>query len=237
MHAVMNKMIQPIEGLMHLFFPNCCEGCGSELIQNRHKLCLSCWSQLPLTRFEWHPNNPVERIFWGRIPLLGASSHLYFTKESLLQHLMHQFKYKGAQELGLELGRSMGRSIQESNRFSNISGLIPLPLHPSRERKRGYNQARVLCEGLSEETGIPVFNNLIIRNTATITQTHKSRVERWQNMVGKFSIPNPRLLQNKDWLLVDDVITTGATLEACAAGILQVPGARLGIASLAYTNK
>ena len=222
--------------LAQLFFPHLCAGCGSDIIDNKQTLCLYCIDQLPVTNFHMHANNPVEKIFWGRIPVVAAASYLYFTKGSILQHLLHQFKYKGNKEVGSFLGRQMGTAFIQSNRFSQIDALIALPLFPSKERKRGYNQAAVLCEGFSAVTGIPFLNNLVVRTVSTETQTHKNRIERWQNMEARFKLTSASALSNKRLLLIDDVVTTGATLEACGHELLKATGAQLNIATLAYTS-
>ena len=222
--------------LAQLFFPHLCAGCGSDIIDNKQTLCLYCIDQLPVTNFHMHANNPVEKIFWGRIPVVAAASYLYFTKGSILQHLLHQFKYKGNKEVGSFLGRQMGTAFIQSNRFSQIDALIALPLFPSKERKRGYNQAAVLCEGFSAVTGIPFLNNLVVRTVSTETQTHKNRIERWQNMEARFELTSASALSNKRLLLIDDVVTTGATLEACGHELLKATGAQLNIATLAYTS-
>jgi ComF family protein len=224
-----------IKDFFHLFYPHICQGCGTDIISAQSVLCIRCIDNLPITNFHFHTGNQVEKIFWGRIPLNHATSLCYFNSGSLIQSLLHQLKYKGNKELGYFLGRLMGSVFIESNHFNNMDALLPLPLHPAKEKKRGYNQARVLCEGMSETMNIPVLNNNVHRVSATSTQTKKNRIERWQNIEGKFAISNKEQLENKHVLLVDDVITTGATLEACGMEILQVENVRLSIASLAYT--
>lgn len=223
------------DALLHLAFPHVCEGCGTDSLQTEHLLCLRCLSSLPSTNFHMHPNNPIEKIFWGRIPVTSASSQYYFTKESMMQHLMHQFKYKGNKEVGIYLGRLMGWALQESNRFSFVDVLIPLPLHKSREHKRGYNQAAILCEGISSVLNKPVIKNAVIRPEQTETQTKKGRIQRWQNMKEKFELANPQAMEDKHVLLVDDVVTTGATLEACGQEILKAKNAQLSIATLCFS--
>jgi len=225
------------DSLLHLLFPHVCAGCGSDILNRESLLCMRCTDSLPETNFELHPNNPVEKIFWGRIPLLSATAQYYFTKESLMQHLMHQFKYKGNKELGLQLGRFMGEQLLQSGRFDTISALIPLPLFPSKEKKRGYNQATVLCRGMAESMKIPVLEKIITRPHHTATQTKKGRIERWRNMEGKFMLTDTAALCNKHVLLVDDVVTTGATLEACGAEILKAENVRLSVAALCVASR
>ena len=224
------------DSFLHLLFPHVCTGCGSDILNEESALCMRCIDAMPETNFEIHPNNPVEKTFWGRLPLVGATAQFYFTKESLMQHLMHQFKYKRNKELGHQLGRIMGEQIKKSGRFE-VDALIPLPLFPAKEKRRGYNQATVLCEGMAETMNIPVLDKVIIRPQHTETQTKKGRIERWKNMEGKFILSDPEAIRNKHLLLVDDVVTTGATLEACGNELLQAGDVRLSVATLCVASR
>jgi len=224
-----------IKDFAHLFFPHVCAGCGTDVISHYTPVCARCVSRLPLTNFHHYQNNPIEKYFWGRIPITAATALCHFTAGSLVQHLLHQLKYKGNQEVGYVLGRIMGITLQESERFKDIDALIPLPLFAARQKKRGYNQSAALCNGLSAVMGLPVNTNAVVRLSATETQTQKNRVDRWQNMDGKFEVVNSAQLTGRHVLLVDDVITTGATLEACGQELLEIPGLKLSIATLAYT--
>lgn len=222
---------------LHLFFPHVCAGCGTDGLGKEAVICVECLAALPLTNFFHYEENQAEKIFSGRLPVKAAGSFLYFSKESLVQRLLHQLKYRGNRKLGTLLGTMMGRALQASPLFETVEVLVPLPLHPSKEKKRGYNQAMILCEGISAVTGVAVCTQAVAKLSRTETQTHKSRLERWQNIAGRFIVKYPGLLSNKHVLLVDDVITTGATLEACGHEILEVPGTSLSIATLAYTVK
>jgi ComF family protein len=222
---------------LHLFYPHVCTGCGSDLLQEDNLLCLHCISNLPHTNFAPHHNNPVEKIFWGRIRITAAHSQFYFAKESLLQHLIHQLKYKSNTAIGFYMGEMMGKTLLASNRFNSIDYLVPLPLYPDKERKRGYNQAAIICNGMSEVMKVPVLNGDVIRQRFTETQTRKHRTERWENVAGSFVVKNPEALKGKSILLVDDVITTGATLEACGTALLQTEDVKLYIATLAHAAK
>jgi len=224
------------DSVLHLFFPHICTGCGNDILTEQTVLCMRCMEAMPETNFELHPGNPVEKIFWGRLPLLGATAQFYFTKESLMQHLMHQFKYKNNKDLGLQLGRIMGEQLKRSGRFK-ADALVPLPLFPVKERKRGYNQAAILCEGMAGALEIPVLDRVISRPQHTETQTKKGRIERWKNIDGKFVLKNPEAIHNKHLLLVDDVVTTGATLEACGNTLLQAENVQLSIASLCIASR
>ena len=225
-----------ISNLLHLFYPHICLGCGTDILEDDHPICLKCLHILPRTDFASSPDNPVEKMFWGRINTHGVTSEFYFVKGNVIQSLIHEFKYKGNKNIGLYLGRMMGRSIEGSDRFKEINALVPLPLFADKERKRGYNQSLVICRGIAEVLNVPVISGNVIREKATETQTRKKRKERWQNVESSFGVINNEELINKHVLLVDDVITTGATLEACATEILKVPGLTLSIATLAYAT-
>jgi len=224
------------DSLFHIVFPHVCDGCGSDLINEESSLCMKCIAEMPETNFHLHANNPVEKIFWGRLPITGATAQYYFTKESLMQRLMHQLKYKGNKELGKQLGRLMGIDLQKTNRFDAVDFLVPLPLFPSKEKRRGYNQATILCEGISEVMNVEIAGDVIVRTRYTETQTSKGRIERWQNMEGKFELVKPEKIRDKKILLVDDVITTGATLEACGHQLIQV-SSKVGIVALCFASR
>ncbi len=222
---------------MQLFFPHNCMGCGSDVLSKDSMLCLRCNSSLPYTGYESIENNPIENIFRGRVTIKEAASTFYFSKGHLVQHLIHQLKYKGNKDVGQYLGALMGKTLLQSNRFSNIEYLVPLPLYADKEFKRGFNQSTVICNGMSDTMQIPVMNNNVIRQRYTDTQTKKHRAERWENVEGSFAIKDPAKLHGKNVLLVDDVITTGATLEACAQCLQQVPGINISFATLASASK
>jgi ComF family protein len=190
---------------------------------------------MPLTCFEYFSSNPIEKIFWGRVEIQAAAAHLYFTTGSAVQLSLHLLKYKGRKEIGIYFGLCMGKTLIRSHRFDDCEIIIPLPLFAEREKKRGYNQASFIAEGISEKLKIPVISNAIIRIKKTETQTHKSRIQRWKNMEATFEIRDSKQIINKHILLVDDVVTTGASLEACASVLLVVPGVRVSIACLAHT--
>lgn len=200
-------------------------------------LCLRCINNLPETNFAQHANNPIEKIFWGRIPLMAAHSQYYFAKDALIQHLIHQLKYDGNKEIGVYLGEMTAKSLQNSNRFSSLDAIIPLPLFPEKERKRGYNQATVICEGISNILQVPVLRNVVIRQKFTETQTKKHRTERWENVAESFVVKDAEAIKGKKLLLVDDVVTTGATFEACGNALLKVADVQLSIVALANAAK
>ncbi len=233
----MRSVLHLLQDTLHLLYPYICTGCGSDLLEPPNQLCLHCLNELPHTKEAFYKNNHTEKIFIGRLPVTGAFSEFYFAKGSLIQHLIHQLKYKGNQEIGFFLGTMMGRSILDNDRFKDLDQLVPLPLNPKKEFKRGYNQAAVICQGISSITNIPVSLGNVTRRRFTETQTRKHRTERWENVDGSFMVCREEALSGKHILLVDDVITTGATLESCGQVILEIPGTRLSIATLAFASK
>jgi ComF family protein len=219
----------------HQFFPHYCVGCGSDLVEEHQYICHQCFATLPETYFAPHSNNPIEKIFYGRVDVQEAMAAYYFSKQSVLQNLIHTLKYKTNQEVGLQLGRWMGALLKSSHRFNNIDALVPLPLFPEKQKKRGYNQSAVLCRGISEILNVPVKDDFIIRKRYTDTQTRKGRSERWKNVDGSFEINRLCTSKPNHVLLVDDVITTGATLEACSSSIVD-SGVKLSVAVLAWSS-
>lgn len=219
---------------VHLFFPHTCMGCNADIMPEQF-LCTECLMQLPHTGFFEAADNPVEQSFYGRVPINAAAAAFYFTKQSLVQQLLFQLKYKGRQDVGIWLGQQIGHQLNISKRFQPIDAIIPLPLHPKKEKLRGYNQSTCIAKGIAEVLQKPVYTNVIVRNKYTHTQTQKNRVQRWENMNDAFTIIEPEILKQQNILLVDDVITTGATLEACTNALLSVPVASVQIATAAYT--
>jgi ComF family protein len=216
-----------------LFFPRICYSCENTLLKHEEVLCSYCLHQLPKTKFEAAEDNPIVRIFWGRVNINHASSMYYFSKGGKIQHLMHQLKYKGKKEIGLYLGKLYGESLQKSLFYKSVDVIIPVPLHPKRLRKRGYNQSEMFARGLSESFVKPFDVKTLVRTYASQTQTKKSRFKRWENVKEIFALKNHQHLTNKHILLVDDVVTTGATLDACAAMLLKIPGVKISIATIA----
>ena len=196
-------------------------------------ICTTCQLDLPLTNFHAQIENPLEKIFWGRTKLERAFSFVYFKKGGSVQKMLHQLKYKGNTELAEYLGLLYGTSLQQTITDENIKGIIAIPLHKSKFKKRGYNQSELFALGLSRALQKDNLSSYVVRNKATETQTKKARYDRWQNVESIFSVLNPDGLKNKHVLLVDDVITTGSTIEACANELLQIEGCKVSVASIA----
>lgn len=221
---------------LNLFFPNLCQACGKPLVTHESILCISCLFKLPRTNFYMHENNPISRIFWGRADIHAATSFLFFNKGGHVQNLIHQFKYDGKINTGKYMGELLGSELMKSTLFNNIDIIIPVPLHKKKLYKRGFNQSEIIANGISNMMSIPVVTNLLHRLEHTDTQTKKARYTRWENVKGKFGVTNYDGLAGKHLLLIDDVLTTGATLESCAQALLTVPQSTVSIATLAYAQ-
>lgn len=198
-------------------------------------LCLQCLAKLPETNFFGAAGNPVEKTFYGRLVIQSAGAAYYFTKDSLIQHLITELKYRNNKEIGIYLGKLTALQMQKVERFNSFDCIIPLPLNEKKLHKRGYNQAALIAEGLSSVLNIPVITTAVSRKLFTETQTKKDRVSRWQSMEDVFEVNDPSLIENRHVLLVDDIITTGATIEACGNVMLQVPDLKISIATVAWT--
>ncbi|GAB3931289.1 ComF family protein [Mucilaginibacter myungsuensis] len=219
-----------------LLFPELCYACNNSLVAHEDLICTECLYNLPYTDFHHQPDNIVAKQFWGKVKLDGAYALCYFTKGGKVQQLVHSLKYRNAPQIGNKLGALAGQRMAESTHFKHFDAVIPVPLHKSRLRKRGYNQSRHFAEGIAEALGTVVSINDLIRTKATQTQTHKTRFERSANMKEVFAVKDVSALTNKHVLLVDDVVTTGATLESCANVLLAIPGLKLSIATIAYAE-
>lgn len=222
--------------IINLVYPFICAGCGSDLLSRHSYLCLDCINEMPHTDFHLHLLNPVEKIFRGRIPITSATAAVYFTKQSSVQQLLHRLKYRGDKRAGEYMGRIMGKNLKSCEWLHDVDGIVPLPLNIKKERKRGYNQAEIICGGISEEMNVRIFNDIVSRTSFSETQTHKSRMERWSNIEGKFQLNKSVDVSIRHLLLVDDVVTTGATLESCGRELLKSDGVKLSIATFAYTS-
>jgi ComF family protein len=219
-----------------LLFPQLCCACEESLVANEELICTDCLYNLPFTNFHLHPDNIVAQQFWGKINLEAAYSLYYFTKGGKVQNLMHHFKYNGMQRIGNLLGKIAGGQLSKNDVFNAVDFIIPVPLHKSRLKQRGYNQSACFAEGLSQKLSAVVEENNLVRLKATETQTHRSRFARFENMQEVFTVNYPEKLINKHVLLVDDIVTTGSTLEACAIQLLKIKGLKLSIATIAYAE-
>lgn len=217
---------------LSLFFPDLCVVCGDKLIEGEQHICMGCLSLLPKTNFHLQPDNRLEQFFAGRVPFEHIAAFAYFIKGGSLQHIIHELKYKRNPEIGNFMGILCGENLKGSDFIRTIDLLVPIPLHYKRQKKRGYNQSLEICKGISEATGIPVDSNTLIRTINNPSQTKSSRFDRWKNVENIFSLTNQDTFRDKHILLVDDVITTGSTIESCAKEILKSEGSRISIFAL-----
>ncbi len=222
-----------IKDFFNLLYPRQCLSCGCNLNANEHSICIHCFAHLPYTNYHLDKENAVCTLFWGRVDIEFASAFVFFTKKGKVQQLMHKLKYENKPEIGVLLGRIYGSILKENDIYSKVDMIIPVPLHPQKLKKRGYNQSCKIAEGLSEGLGIKLNTESVVREIFTETQTRKDRFSRWKNVKDVFKIVSPEALKNKHILLVDDVITTGATIAGLATVLQEVENIKISIVSLA----
>lgn len=226
-----------LHDIRDLLFPRYCKVCGTKLSTTEKHLCINCLRMLPLTHFEEDTFNPMMQKFMGDTVIRRASSWFYYEKEHAYARLIHFAKYFNHPEVGQYMGRCAATSMKESGFFDGIDSIIPVPLSRQRRRKRGYNQCDFIARGIAEVTGLPVVVGNLVRTHNNPTQTHRGRAERQANVEGIFDVRNPEALKGQTILLLDDVVTTGATLRSCAATLeAKVPAIRIVVFTLAYAN-
>ncbi len=228
-----NAITDVVSSVVELFYPPVCEACGNHLFKHESEICQLCIRRLPRTYFEKQPrDNQISAMMWGRCKVECGFSLFFYRKGELVQHLLHEIKYRGNQKLGVELGRHLAKAIMQAD-SPLFDEIVPIPLHPKKKRIRGFNQAEVIATGMSEILRIPVNTTNVFRNTHTSSQTRKGRFERWQNVENIFKLSNSQQLKGKHLLVVDDVITTGSTMEACINQLRTVDGVQVSIATIA----
>jgi ComF family protein len=225
-----------IRDLIDLLLPPCCPACGQVLVQKERIICSACLYDLPRTRYVSYPENPVAQLFWGRVNIVNATALFQYEKGSRFQKLIHELKYNGRQDIGRELGRLLAIEMDGSP-YASADMILPIPLHRKKIKQRGYNQCESIADGLSAGLGIPWSPGHLVRLSVSLTQTKRSRTDRWSNVAGIFGVNDPHHLSGKHILLIDDVVTTGATLDACATAILDIEDVRVSIATLAVALK
>jgi ComF family protein len=219
-----------------LFYPRVCAACFGKLNKAETDICLNCKTSLPRTGFHLFVDNPVQKIFWGRIELESAFAYYYFTKNSKVQNILHHIKYTGYKELAVTIGREYGLDLKKAGALKKMDYIVPVPLHPKKLKARGFNQSEYFGMGLSEATGIPLSANNLVRQVHSSTQTRKSRFQRWENVSDIFAVLDPAEFDRRHLLLVDDVITTGSTIEACYLALKKSSNVKLSIASMAIAS-
>lgn len=222
-----------IHYVWRLFYPKTCTACGNSLMESEMVLCLNCITDLPKTNFHLQQGHKVETLFYGRVSIARVVSLFYFDKGNKIQHLMHEIKYKNNLEAAVFLGKLYGNILHESGIFSAYDMLIPVPLHPAKKRRRGYNQSEIFGQGLSESLKIKMRNDLLIRTEDSESQTRKSRLARWENVKTIFKAVQLPQIEGMKIILIDDVITTGATLEACGVELLKSGAKEVSVITIA----
>ena len=231
----MRLIKQYLDAFLHLWYPHICLSCGTDQLRKKNVLCNQCVDSLPFTEFENDQENPIQKIFWGRVSFTFANTLLFFTKESIVQLLITELKYHQNKKAGWMLGRLMGNYIQEKMSQQNIDFLIPIPITPFKKKKRNYNQAILLCEGIQSITGIPILEDVLLKPYSSDSQTHKDRIKRMETIGQSFVVEQAWKLSNKHILLIDDVLTTGATLEAAASILDGYDLKKISVFTAAYT--
>lgn len=228
--------MQFLRSLLSILFPTLCCHCGEPLVGDEHDLCTNCLFLIPWSGHAAQENNLTEQRLMGHIPIRAAASLMMFQKGNVAQSIVHQIKYHGNSQMAHQFGRLLGEALKQSGRFDSIDYLVPVPLHRRRKRQRGYNQSQLLCKAMSEVMQIPVVTDNLYRKLYTESQTHKRRDSRFLNMREAFGVHHPEQFENRHILLVDDIITTGATTQACYQVLREIPGLIISVSSLAITS-
>ena len=224
------------ESIINLFFPKVCSGCSSFLLSNENVICTVCRHDIPLTNHHLNPENDAFKKFYGRIAVVHASALFYFHKKGIVQELIHNLKYKGHEEIGTILGEWYSEDLKNIELLQSVDEIIPVPLHQKKLKERGYNQVTTFGRALSSSLNIDYNDSLLIRNVYSKTQSKKNLLGRTEGIETVFDIVYSEKDHNKHFLLIDDVITTGATLEACSRALLKIPGTKISIVCMAMAQ-
>jgi ComF family protein len=225
-----------LHDFLALFFPELCSACGHNLFKNEQVICTNCTYHLPYTNFHTDPQNKVVRQLWGRFEFIQANAFLHFSKGGKVQNLMHELKYNNNPQTGYRLGELYGNILVKHEAWIMPDIIVPVPLHKKKLKKRGYNQSEFIAAGLAASLKIPMETGLLFRQSETETQTRKSRYNRYENMRDAFAVNDAEKFSGTHVLLMDDVITTGATFEACAQALLNIEGIKLSIGAIAFAE-
>ena len=230
----MNWLYDLWDDFISLLFPRLCYACGNQLMRNENLICTECFVVIPRTNYHFIEDNPVAQLFWGRCLIEKAAAFSYYNKGSRIRKLIHNMKYNGIREIGYDLGRLYGLSLKTSGFINDIDIIIPVPLHPVKKRIRGFNQSETISMGIADATHLPVDLKSLARVLVSATQTKRSRYERWTNVEGIFQVLDSQTIMGKHVLLVDDVITTGSTIESCTNELLKIEGVKVSVVALAF---
>lgn len=222
--------------LINLFYPKICNCCEKELVKNEKVVCTLCLHKLPVTNFHSDNDNTVKKVFYGRLSIENATSLLYFRKKGMVQNLIHNLKYRGHKEIGVFLGQWLGEELKNEMAYNGIEAIVPVPLHRKKLRSRGFNQVEGFGKEIARSLNSKYIDNVLVKKSASRTQTLKKRLGRWGTIEETFSVEKTEKLRNKHILLVDDLITTGATMEACAGKLLEIEGIKISLATMAITD-
>ena len=224
------------KSLLHLFFPPTCAGCKTILIANENVICTSCRHEMPLTQHHLNSENDAYKKFYGRIPVEHVSALVYFHKKGIVQELIHSLKYRGQEAIGTVFGEWYAEELKNIPVLRTVDTIIPVPLHPKKLRERGYNQVTEFGNALAKSLQIPISNSILFRQVYSKTQSQKNRLGRTEGIDTIFDVSFDEKDHNKHFLLIDDVITTGATLEVCAKALLKIPGTKISIVCMAMAD-
>lgn len=224
------------KSLLHLFFPPTCAGCKTILIANENVICTSCRHEMPLTQHHLNRENDAYKKFYGRIPVEHVSALVYFHKKGIVQELIHSLKYRGQEAIGTVLGEWYAEELKNSQLLQTVDAIIPVPLHPKKLRERGYNQVTEFGNALAKSLQIPLNTSILFRQVYSKTQSQKNRLGRTEGIDTIFDVSFDEKDHNKHFLLIDDVITTGATLEVCAKALLKIPETKISIVCMAMAD-
>lgn len=232
----MNVFKEYINDFLSLIFPELCQACGNNLYKGEEIICTYCQQHLPYSNFHLDNNNPVAKQFWGKTKFEATCACFHFRKGGKVQNLLHQLKYRKQKEIGIKIGRIYGYQLKYAEPYNSTEIIIPVPLHPSKLRIRGYNQSESFAIGLAESMNISVDTTTLIKTNANETQTKKNRFQRFENVEHIYKIKDFNKLSGKHILLVDDVITTGSTIEACVECLSAIPNVKISITAIAYAK-
>ena len=224
-----------ISDFFDFLYPDCCCGCNKHLGRSEKIICTDCFLQLPLTFFEKKHLNPVSNELFARVPIKEACAAFHFVKEGTLRKMLHLLKYCGNKNIGIFLGRQLGKILANSGNYKTVDCIVPVPINEKKRKFRGYNQSEVIATGICEYLPRPLVCDVLIKPATSESQTKKSRYERYENLLDGFTCRKSTLasLENKHVLLVDDIITTGATVESCVKELLNISGVNVSVAAVA----
>ncbi|MCM8570970.1 double zinc ribbon domain-containing protein [Gramella jeungdoensis] len=219
-----------------LLYPPVCHICEASLLKNEHIICTSCLHDLPITKYHLDNENPVKKVFYGRVKIKNATALMHFRKKAGVQHLIHDLKYRGHREIGSYLGKWLGEELSSIPEYQDIDIVIPVPLHKTKLKQRGFNQVEDFGKEIAKAINAEYYDDILLKISKTQSQTFKDRLSRWGKLEETLDIQNTEKAFNKHILIVDDLVTTGATLEACAHKLLEIPGVELSLATMAITD-